>query len=202
MSQSGMLVTMRIPVERGRFFYIQFDPSQPVDFAPLLKMEWRTSGAEGAPLHSKPTKESGASAPLLHLAPLPSQKRRSTSPPGGFHGELEQARTALADRSSELARLDEILAPVWADEREVRDDLMATYSQHGNIVVLNLGRATDRKPLFRRLSKIAERWGKTKEERRQVYSHVRSLEREITKLEKLIEAEKRKGASNGKRASA
>lgn len=193
MTAPRTIVTMRVPVSAHLAIYIQFDPEQPVDFAPLLNMEWRTNGAPVAPLFLKPLKENGAGAPLLHSAPTSSQEWRN-SPHGEFLGDLEQAREALANRSAELARLDAILAPAWAEEKDLRAGIMATHERRDGVVFLDTGRAPERAPLFHRLSEISKRWGKQKAERAAVNSHVRSLERDIARLTKLHEAEKRKRA--------
>lgn len=195
------LVTMRIPAGRGLVWVVEFDPTQPVDFAPLQK----TSGARVAqwvaPLRLKSLRESGAGAPLLHSAPLPSPERRSPSPLGELLRDIEEARAALADRSEKLSELDEVLAPAWSEEREVRNEILATHGRQAGVVVLDLNQAPGRKPLFRRLSQISERWGKQKAERALVGSQVRSLERDIARLEKLIETEKRKEASRGQKSN-
>lgn len=200
MSRFRTIITMRIPVSRYRHVTVEFDSSEPLDFCAIPFSEWRTNGAQVCAVIRKRTKENGASAPLLHSLAETAHERRKSSPKGAFQAELEQALEALSSRSSLLAKLDDELAPVWAEEDELKSDILATYNYGKNVLVLNPDGAGDRAPLFARRLAISERWGKIKEQRRDVHRHVRSLEKDITRLRKLIEAEK-KGASNGKRAS-
>lgn len=193
MNQYINIVTMRIPVSKYRYVYIQFDPSQPVDFAPLQNLNGAGMAQQGAPLFLKPLKENGAGAPLLHSPPTSAREWRN-SPSGEFRGELQAAREALADRAAELARLDEILFPVRMEEKDLRERILETHDRTGNVVVLDLGRASERAPLFARLSAIAAEWGKLKAERSSVNTHVKSLEREIDRLKRLIEKTDKKRA--------
>lgn len=201
MSVSPVIITMRIPVADYRYFYIQFDGSRPVDFAPLLKLNGAQMAQQSAPLYLKPLKENGAGAPLLHSPPTSAQEWRNTSPSGEFLGqpktleeELADTRNALANRSSELARFDGILSPVRAEEREIQAAILVTHHRAGNVVHFDHGRAPERRPLFAALSAISAKWGKLKAERASVNTHVKSLEREIIRLQRLIDSSKKKRA--------
>lgn len=198
-------MTMRVPVSRGVFVMVEFDPNQTVDFAPLRERNGAGMSQTSAPLFLKPLKENGAGAPLLHSAPTSSQEWRKPSPSGEFLGvgkevqktareELEEVVEALADRASELASIDSVLAPVRAEEFEIRAQLLETYDSRKGVIVFNHC-AKERAPLFRRLTEISVKWGKQKSERAQVNTHVKSLEREADQLRRIISRESKKKVS-------
>jgi hypothetical protein len=208
MSIESLVVEMRVPLSRGQWITIAFDCfSGTPDFAPLFKMNGANLAQQSAPLFLKPLKENGAGAPLLHSAPLPSHEWRKPSPSGEFLGlsappeqSLKQtpqealllAREIISELASKLAALDNRLAPVRDEERDLRDQVLATHGECNGVVILNLDRAGDRAPLFARLSEIARKWGSTKAQRGNVNRRIKALEREANQLEKAIIAERQK----------
>jgi hypothetical protein len=199
---------VRVPLSGGRWVYVIFDTrSGKADFAPLLELNSATMAQPSAPLFLKPLKENGAGAPLLHSAPLPSHEWRKPSPSGEFLGLSAQpepavkktpqealllAREIISELASELAVLDNRLAPVRNEERDLRDEILATHGERNGVIILNLDRAGDRAPIFTRLSAIAREWGPTKAQRGNLNRRIKALEREATQLEKDIIAERQK----------
>lgn len=199
MTQSRTEICMRVPLTGARFCFVIFDPTGPADFAPLHNLNVAGMAQPTAPLFLKPLKENGAGAPLLHSAPTSSQEWRNSSPSGEFLGpkkslqeEIAEARDILAGKASDMAVLDAKLAPAREEERRIRDAILATHSRSGDVVILNLGRAGERSPLFDRLSAISREWGPVKAQRSRLNSQVRDLERQIERMQKQAEAETRK----------
>lgn len=206
MTPGTAIITMRIPLGNGRFFMVEFGPEKPLDSATLLKMSVAEVAQQGAPLHSKSVKESGAGAPLLHSATTSSQERRSPSPSRDFswqktstekspQDELQEAREVLAEKASELAIIDSRLAPVRDEERDIRDSILETHHRGPNgLVILNLGGAGRRSPLFGRLDAISKKWGPLKSERKVLYGEIKTLERQIDHIKRSVERANRKKA--------
>lgn len=195
------VIEMLVPLAGGRSCTVTFDPSfGPVDFAPLHELNGARMAQPTAPLSLKSLKENGAGAPLLHSAPTSSQEWRNPSPSGEFLGskktslkdDLIGTREAISDKASDMAELDLVLAPVREEERSIRDAILATHKRDGDVVILNLGRAKERGPLFSQLDDISREWGPVKERRRRLNSEIKNLERVADRLQKLIENESRK----------
>lgn len=193
MTIQGTEICMRVPLSGERFCVIIFDPSKPVDFAPLHKMNGARMAQGGAPLFLKSLKENGAGAPLLHSPPKSAQEWRNTSPSGEFLGppktlqeEVFEAREAMALKASDMAGLDAILAPVREEERRVRNEILSTHHHRGDVVILNLGTADQRAPLFVKLDMIAKEWGPTKGKRSRLNSEIKELERQIERMQNLL----------------
>lgn len=197
MTSDSIVVTMRVPLKYGRFNLISFDPREPVDFAPFEKWNGARMAQTSAPLSQKPLKENGAGAPLLHSAPEMSHEWRKPSPSRGVSWpepklkkspmeDLEEARSALAGKAAEMAVIDSRLAPVRQEESEVQQSILATHDKLGGVVQLRLDRAVERKPLFRRLDEISAKWGPLKNERKTLYGEIKTLERQISHIQRLI----------------
>ena len=115
--------------------------------------------------------------------------------------ELEEARLALQDFSSELASLDSQLAPYWRDDRIIRDAILATHGRRSDgAVILDISQARERKAMFKQLDRLTEEWGPVKVARSEMNARVRGLERQIREFERAISKETQKGAKNGKRS--
>lgn len=211
MTPPDMVFEIRVKVGYGRFLTFYINSWEPFDFATFQKTNGARMAQTSAPFfkNALTNNANGASAPLslpngatvAHWSLQGAFPADDAKPKKNIQEELIETRSILADRASVLANLDDLLAPVWAEENDIKDHILATHSRGKNGVVgLNLNRVADRRPLFDRRLAIAAIWGKTKEERRQVGFHVRSLEREIERLKKLIEIEKRKAAGHGKKS--
>jgi septal ring factor EnvC (AmiA/AmiB activator) len=196
---------MRVPFKNGRFMVIEFDPRETHDFAPLLKMSGAEVSQQAAPLRLKPLRESGAGAPLLHSATTSSQERRSPSPSRGvswqkskpqksLQDELQECREVLAEKASELAIMDSRLAPARADETDIREAIVATHDRRDGVVILNLGTRGERSPLFAKLDKISKEWGPLKNERKNLFCEIKTIERQIDHIKRSIERANRKKA--------
>lgn len=210
MTPTGLEIVLRIPLAGGRFGTLILDLGQTYDFCDVRNWECRTNVAGECVVIPKSLKANDASASLRHSAPRVSQERRKSSPFSDFSRpkttltkslatELAEAREILAEKSADLADLDAVLAPVWREEGEIKDAILATHGRAGNVVVLNLSRRGERVPLFARRDAIAREWGKTKGERRYLQSEIKELENRIDRFRRLIEAEgrKRAGGKNG-----
>jgi hypothetical protein len=205
MTPESIIITMRVPLEYGRFMVIEFDSSKPFDFATFEKMNGARIAQRCAPLFQKPTKENGAGAPLLHSAPTSSQEWRKPSPSRGVSwqktkpekslvDELQECREVMAEKSSELAVMDSRLAPARAEEQEVREAIVATHDRRDGVVILNLGNRGQRSPLFSRLDEISKKWGPLKSERKILHGEIKTLERQIDHIKRSIERADRKKA--------
>lgn len=211
MTHSDMVFEINVKRSYGQYLKFHIKSWEAFDFATFQNVNGARMAQTSAPLsqNALTNDANGASAPfsrpdganIAHRSFQEAFPAHDGETKKSIQEELDEARSALANRSSELARLDDILAPAWAEEREVKSEITATHDIRDGVVVLDIGRAAQRAPLFRRLTKISERWGKQKAERANVNSHVRSLERDIARLEKLIEAEKRKAAGRGKKSA-
>lgn len=115
--------------------------------------------------------------------------------PRPLEDDLAMARKTLAERSAELARLDVMLAPVWADEDAVKKNLIATH-KGGVTRGLNLVRRGERTVMFKQLDALARKWGKVKTERRFIDSEIRSLGRLVDNLSRQIQ---KQGSKHGRR---
>lgn len=204
------VIVMRIPTKSGASVWVEIDavngrfdlPKMIAEVEPLLEENGARTSQQFAPLFRKPLKENGAGAPLLHSAPLPSHEWRNTSPSGVFSGskkspqeELDEARQALAWKSSEMADLDSILAPVRAEERDIRDAILATHGRdQSGVVVVDFGNRLERRRLFEKLDLIAKQWGKEKALRKDLHSQIKTLEKQIEHIEREISKPKRKKA--------
>lgn len=199
------IVTMRIPLGYGRFTVVELDPEKPFDFAPLQKQSGARVAQQGAPLHWKSTSESGTGAPVRHSAPGASQEWRSHShlrgisspepaPKKSSQDELRECREVMAEKASELAAMDSCLAPVRAEELDIRSAIVATHDKDHEVVVLNLGNRNRRSPLFARLDKISVEWGWLKNQRKTLHGEVRTLERQIDHIRRAVERDARKKA--------
>jgi hypothetical protein len=207
MTPVPLIVTMLVPLGKGSQVMVEFDVSKPVDLAPLLKMNGARMAQQGAPLFLKPLKENGAGAPLLHSAPTASQEWRKPSPSGGVSwqksesekslvDELRECREVMADKASELALMDSRLAPVRAEEQEIRESIVSTHERRDGVVFLNLGRRGERSPLFSRLDAISQKWGPLKSQRKHLHGEIKTLERQIDHIQRAIERANRKKARN------
>lgn len=206
MTPGTAIITMRVPLEYGRFMVIEIDSAKPFDFATFEKMNGAQIAQQCAPLFGKPLKENGAGAPLLHSAPTSSQEWRKPSPSRvvswqktelekSLVDELQEVREVLAEKASELAIIDSRLAPVRDEERDIRDSILETHHRGPNgLVILNLGGAGRRSPLFGRLDAISKKWGPLKSERKTLYGEIKTLERQIDHIKRSVERANRKKA--------
>lgn len=211
-------ITLKIPLEKQygthRFLTLVFDTQNPPDFCAIREMEWRTNDANSALFHSgAPTpKRMAQNAPLSlpddatmaqhpslwgkSRSPLRAEKQFENQPLNLPHkspqDEMAEAREVLAVKASEMASLDDKLAPARAEERLVRDRIVATHSTSNGVTTLNLDRRGDRAPLFAKLDDIARVWGPMKSERKILFGEVKTLEREIDRLQRVIDKPKRK----------
>jgi hypothetical protein len=202
MSSHQTEICMRVPLSGGRFCFVIFDPTGPADFAPLHELNSARMAQPSAPLFLKPLKENGAGAPLLHSAPLPSHEWRKPSPSGEFLGdygtqkspleEIAHAQDVLASKASAVAVLDDRLAPVRIEEQAIRSRIVATHAVSNGVTMLDLGRRGDRAPLFVKLDEIARKWGPLKSERKVLFGEIKTLERQIDHLRRLIDKQDRK----------
>lgn len=194
-------ITLRLPY--GRFLKFYINSWEPFDFATFQKVNGARIAQKSAPFHSNALRESanGASAPLS----LP--KRRDnvalplkeafaaerSKPKKSIQEELEQAKNALVIFSSKMARLDEVLALAWAEERGIKDAILSTHgmSERG-VVVVHLENRRQRRNLFAELDKLAQKWGPRKSERSDLNKQVRALEKQIQHFERIISKERKK----------
>lgn len=213
-------ITLRIPLEKQygtrRFWMLVFDTKSAPDFCVIRETEWRKNDANSALFHSgAPTpKRMAQNAPLSHSndatmaqhpslwgksrSPLRAEKQAENPPlnqtPKSPREEMAEAREVLAFKASEMAGLDERLAPARAEERLVRDRIAATHSTRNGVTVLDLDRRGDRAPLFSKLDEIAMVWGPMKSDRKILFGEIKTLEREIERLQRIIDKPKRKRA--------
>jgi hypothetical protein len=206
-------IVMRVPLSGGRHCIVIWADSGTPDFAPLLEMNGAGMAQPTAPLFLKPLKENGAGAPLLHSAPLPSHEWRNTSPSGEFLGlktdpkigvaqksvqvDLDEAKSALAFKSSEVADLDTYLQPAWRREQEVRQEILGTHFIENGVVRLNLDGARDRTGLFAQLDEISREFGPARNRRKILNGEIKG-QKLIARLEK--DVSKQKDKKHGKRS--
>src|SRR5688572_1330331 len=149
MTPTGLEIELRIPLAGGRWGTLILDLDQTYDFSDIRNWECRMNSAGQCDIIPKSLKANGASAPLRHSAPTSSQEWRKSSPSRDFSRpktspqkslatELAEAREILAEKAADLADLDEVLAPVWREEGEIKDAILDTHGRQGNVVVLDL----------------------------------------------------------------
>lgn len=100
----------------------------------------------------------------------------------------------MASKASQMAGLDDRLAPVRLEERAIRDRIVATHAISNGVVMLDLDRRGDRAPLFAKLDDIAATWGGLKSEGKILFGEVKTLERQIEHLQRIIQKPNRKRA--------
>ncbi len=203
-------ITLKIPLGRahgtGQFSTFVFTILERSDFCANTEMEWRKNSAKSAPFHSgaytKPRTAQTApfslpngarmeSEALVANAPLRKNSAKEL-PKNTPQEDLILAQEIIADLASDLSDLDSQLAPVWDEECRLKDRILATHGMRDGVVLLNLDRAGDRAPIFSKFSEIARKWGPLKTKRGNLNRQVKSLERHIGHLQKLITAEARK----------
>lgn len=223
----SVLVALHIPdgSRQGKTVWIDPTESAPTtfsigatlahNFAPTTETDYtQLALAQSCANPARPWRGTGAlvgyqesvSSDLSHIAPQQN----------GLKKELKQAREALSEKSQELARLDDVLAPVRIHENSIRLRLRNTHFIFAgryprrwdyakgppplDCITPNLGRASERKSMFSELDNIAREWGPMKTVRRAADRQVKWLGREITAIEKRLKKETAKKAKGTRHA--
>lgn len=196
MTSSTVEITMRIPLPEGRFETIVFDGPESCSHAlqyvssmcadnlraPLENpiVEWRRARhCSLAPLKCRKSAQ--------HLDYLGEFSEPDRSQNLTIQEELKEISEVISCLASFMARIDSLLAPSWAEDRELRDAIAATYTRRGNVIHLNLDRANERAPLFARLMAISHEWGKLRGERREFNTSIKALVRHADHLRKILQ---------------
>lgn len=128
-----------------------------------------------------------ANSPSAQLGELAQPAAPEGTPeisPADIGGDLAAARSALAAKAQELARLDAELVPARDAEMRIRDRIVRTHHRDANgLITLNLDRRGERAGMFAELDAITAQWGSRRSERARLGAHVKSLERLVSHLE-------------------
>jgi hypothetical protein len=105
----------------------------------------------------------------------------------GYLQQRAELQEMVTELIAEIHRLDVILRPVLAEEERAKDAIRRT-------MPFKLSDGARRKPAYDALLAISVKWGKTRNERRELSQRVRAYERKIESLNKLLDKEaKRRG---------
>jgi len=112
-----------------------------------------------------------------------------------LENELSEVRLEIVELAKNIAAIDGVLAPIWAAEREARDEVLRTHGRDPahRIVFLQAG-APRRVAPYRELLELAEQWGPVKSERRELMTRMKAYERLAERLAKMLKGKPRKGA--------
>jgi len=104
-----------------------------------------------------------------------------------LRSEQAQLTAQIMELSNELAELNGALAPVFAEERRLKQAIDDTYARgQGGKIKFNFDGILDRKPLFAGLLTISEQWGKPKAERSRMISLIKAYQREAAKITDIL----------------
>lgn len=157
-----------------------------------------------SPPYGGPLSRIGAALGAMRQFPLPLRSEELAQPSApvgtpepslsGIGDDLAAARSALAEKSVDLARLDVLLTPARDAEVAIRERIVRTHRQDENgLTTLDLSRRGERAPLFAALDAITAEWGTRRSERTRLHGHVKSLERLVDHLAKQKTRETAKG---------
>jgi len=106
--------------------------------------------------------------------------------------DLRRLRALAVDAADEVARLNAALRPSdWAAD-EIKRAIARTHVQAGGRLRFSQDGAADRVPLFEQLTALSVQWGKTRKERAQWKQTLRGYEREVQRLQRIIETANRR----------
>jgi hypothetical protein len=114
-----------------------------------------------------------------------------------LQAQLDIAQAELLEVAQELADINDILGPIDARDRNLRDQIRRTHTIVAGRIIHSLDGAPERAPLFAELTAIAERWGKTRNQRRATESRRKAWQREVDYLTRAIAKAKSKGGRHG-----
>jgi hypothetical protein len=180
------------------------------------KMDWRTNGAQSAPLHSGGLDQpNGAKAAPIALPngarlnsvdladpPLRSIWRSSEGEKVKLKVELSRLYELISEMANVMANYDRVLEPYWRAKDKAEEAIRRThgkvrhqpdYGKTDYVIVYDPQGIGARKPLFADLTALAVAWGPTKAERTAVQSRMKSYEREAGKIETELKYLAKKG---------
>jgi hypothetical protein len=100
--------------------------------------------------------------------------------------ELTMARSALSEADAKVARMTELLRPVWAAEERIKASIVRT---HGGAGRYRRDGAEARRPLFAELDRLSEAHGRERNVRKEEVKYAKALEREVKRLTSELEYE-------------